>query len=79
MLLSPTQSSFIGVPKLPDLFAPLSPLVNRRLPSRGLQKGVYDAVIDDVIDKMRQAFIDEGSDETVLSDLRDVRTIRCIA
>lgn len=33
---------------------------------------MYQRVIDDVIDRMRDAFIDEGSDERTLQELREV-------
>ena len=37
-----------------------------------LQKDTYQKVVNDVIDGVREAFVDEGSDEQVLLELKQV-------
>ena len=38
------------------------------------QKEVYQTVIEDVINGVREAFLDEGMDEQVLQELKQVET-----
>jgi len=41
------------------------------------QRNVYMEVIDNVISNMRQTFLDDGTDEQVLQDLKTVRSPPC--
>lgn len=40
-----------------------------------LQPKLYKSVIDDVINEVRELFLDEGVDEQVLLELKTVRTL----